>query len=335
MWQFPSPALLAIPAYAILIACEIVMSRYSRRVRYDVRDAAASVSMGVGSIVIDAIFGFLFVAFAAWVAQYRFWTVAWSWSAIALCIVCDDLTFYWWHRTAHRVRWFWAEHVNHHSSRQYNFTTALRQPWGGYFTPSYAFKAPMILMGFPLEMMAFVGGLTLAYQFWIHTEAIAKCPRWFEFAMNTPSHHRVHHATNARYLDRNFAAVFIVWDRMFGTFTPENAADPPQFGIVSNIDTFNPFRIAFHEWAALLRDLRHAASPRDFLGFLLGVPGWSPDGSRLTSDMLRSRWIGAGSPGRSSLGDFVQPPKSASVAERAPSERDKPAPSGGAEALLP
>ena len=137
-------------------------------------------------------------------------------------------------------------------------------------------------------MILFCGGISLIYQFWIHTEAIGRFPRWFEYVMNTPSHHRVHHATNPRYLDANYAGVLIIWDKIFNTFTPEVDADPPRYGIVSNLGTFNPLRIAFHEWVGIARDLRYAKSPREWIGYIFGPPGWSPDGSTRTAAELRA-----------------------------------------------
>ena len=139
-------------------------------------------------------------------------------------------------------------------------------------------------------MIAFVHGLNLVYQFWIHTESIGRFPRWIEAAMNTPSHHRVHHATNARYLDANYAGVFIVWDRMFGTFVEETQEDAPRYGIVGQIASFNPLRIALHGWVSLGSDLIRARNAREFAGYLLAPPGWSPDGSRDTSDSIKARW---------------------------------------------
>jgi hypothetical protein len=139
-------------------------------------------------------------------------------------------------------------------------------------------------------MVFFCGGLNLIYQFWIHTEVIQKCPRWFEAVMNTPSHHRVHHATNPRYLDANYAGVFIIWDRLFSTFVPETASDTCRYGLVYNLSTFNPLRIAFHEWAALARDIVSAKTLGDMLKFSAAPPGWSPDGSRETSRSLKRKW---------------------------------------------
>jgi sterol desaturase/sphingolipid hydroxylase (fatty acid hydroxylase superfamily) len=193
------------------------------------------------------------------------------------------------HRTAHRVRWFWASHVNHHSSQHYNLSTALRQTWTGFIAGSFAFRLPLMLIGFHPAMVFFVGGLNLIYQFWIHTEAIKRLPRWFEAVMNTPSHHRVHHATNPRYLDANYAGVFIIWDRMFGSFTPEVDDEPIRYGIVKQLGTFNLLWSVFHEWIGIAKDL-WAAPFGAKLGYLFGPPGWSHDGSRDTSDTIKQRW---------------------------------------------
>jgi sterol desaturase/sphingolipid hydroxylase (fatty acid hydroxylase superfamily) len=219
----------------------------------------------------------------------RIATIPLAWWAWPLCFVLDDLAYYAFHRSAHRVRWFWAAHVNHHSSQHYNLSTALRQSWTGFFALSFAFRVPLLLIGFHPAMVLFCGAANLIYQFWIHTEAIGRCPRWFEAVMNTPSHHRVHHAVNPRYLDRNYAGVFIVWDRLFGTFEPERANDRPRYGIVHQLGRFSLLWSVCHEWIAIARDL-WSAPWRAKLPYLLQPPGWSHDGSRDTSDMIRRRW---------------------------------------------
>jgi len=145
-------------------------------------------------------------------------------------------------------------------------------------------------VGFHPAMIGFVSGLNLIYQFWIHTEVIKKCPPWFEAVMNTPSHHRVHHGINARYLDRNYAGVFIVWDKMFGTFQPELDDEDIRYGVVKNLGTYNPLKISLHEWFSIINDMRRAGNWRDAMMYLLAPPGWSPDGSRLTSKEILERW---------------------------------------------
>jgi sterol desaturase/sphingolipid hydroxylase (fatty acid hydroxylase superfamily) len=221
--------------------------------------------------------------------QYRWFDIGWAWWAFALCFVADDFAYYWAHRLGHRVRWFWASHVNHHSSQHYNLSTALRQSWTGFFALGFLFRIPLALIGFHPAMLVFVGAINLIYQFWIHTEAIGKLPRWFEAILNTPSHHRVHHATNPRYLDRNYAGVFIIWDRMFGTFTPEVDGEKIRYGIVRQLGSFNILWSVFHEWVRMIGDVRKAPW-RHKLTYMWKPPGWSHDGSRETSDQLRARW---------------------------------------------
>jgi len=288
--QLPDPVYLAIPGFILLLGAEMLYGRIRGKVQFKTRDTMASLAMGIGSLVAGAAFGFIFLAFAGAVRPYRIADIGWSWSAIAACFVLDDMLYYWWHRAAHRVRWLWAAHVNHHSSQHYNLSTALRQPWTDAFTPGLLFKAPLIILGFPLGMMAFVSGVNLVYQYWIHTEAVGRMPRAFEWLMNTPSHHRVHHATNPRYLDTNYAGVFIVWDRLFGTFAAEEASDPPHYGIVTNLTSFNPLVIAFHEWRAMGRDFLRARSLREIAGALLAPPGWRPDGLGQTTDVIKAHW---------------------------------------------
>ena len=210
--------------------------------------------------------------------------------AFGLCFFVEDLAYYWFHRISHERRWFWASHVVHHSSQHYNLSTALRQTWTGRLTMTFVFWLPLVWIGFPPAMVLFFQGLSLVYQFWIHTEQIGRMGP-FEWAFNTPSHHRVHHATNPRYLDANYAGVLIIWDRLFGTFVPEQAEiDPPRYGIIRNLGTFNPFKIAFAEWISLFRDLASARSLKQIWGFLMGPPGWSPDGSRRTTQMIKRAW---------------------------------------------
>jgi sterol desaturase/sphingolipid hydroxylase (fatty acid hydroxylase superfamily) len=285
-----NPTEIATPLFIALVVAEMLFTRFAGRGRYEMRDTATSLLMGFGSVISGALFAFLFIGFALKLQPYRIANLGWSWPVFVAAFLIDDLTYYWWHRASHRIRWLWADHVQHHSSQHYNLSTALRQPITGGFTPGLFFRAPMILMGFPLPMIAFVHGINLVYQFWIHTETIGKFPRWFEFVMNTPSHHRVHHATNARYLDSNYAGMLIVWDRMFGTFVAEEASDAPRYGIVKNLASHNPLRVALHEWIGIANDIARARNPRDAALYLLAPPGWSPDGSRETSDSIKRRW---------------------------------------------
>ena len=290
--DLPDPVDLAIPAFILLVLVEMVVARLRDRRRYCPKDTLTSLGLGFGSSIAGLLSGGLIFGLAVWVHQFRLVEVGFAWWAFILCFVLDDLAYYVFHRSAHRVRWFWASHVIHHSSQHYNLSTALRQTWTGFFSLSFLFRLPLFLIGFPPAMVFFCAGLNLIYQFWIHTEVIGRMPRWFEAVMNTPSHHRVHHAVNPRYLDRNYAGVFIVWDRMFGTFEPERDEDRPRYGIVRQLGSFNLLWAAFHEWIGIARDLWSAPGLSNKMGYLLREPGWSHDGSRETSDIIRERWRG-------------------------------------------
>ncbi|MEB3416204.1 sterol desaturase family protein [Alteriqipengyuania sp. WL0013] len=286
-----SPTEYAVPGFVMLVLAEMVWARLRRPEAYEPRDTLTSLAFGLGSTVSGLLFGGLFLLLYLALWEYRLFDIGWVWWAWALCFVLDDLAYYWIHRAGHRIRWFWASHVNHHSSQHYNLSTALRQSWTGFLTLGFAFKLPLVLLGFHPVMIAICGGFNLIYQFWIHTESIGRMPRWFEAVMNTPSHHRVHHATNPRYLDRNYAGVFIVWDRMFRTFQPEveDADEPIRYGIVRQLGTFNLLWSVFHEWIGIAQDMWRAPW-RHKLSYLLREPGWSHDGSRQTSDTIRARW---------------------------------------------
>jgi sterol desaturase/sphingolipid hydroxylase (fatty acid hydroxylase superfamily) len=288
--HLPNPTEIATPFFIALIVAEMLFARFAGHGRYETRDTATSLIMGFGSVISGALFAFLFLWFARVLTPYRLADLGWAWWVFVAAFLLDDLTYYWWHRASHRIRWLWADHVQHHSSQHYNLSTALRQPLTGAFTPGLFFRAPMLLLGFPLPMIAFVHGVNLVYQFWIHTEAIKRFPRPIEWIMNTPSHHRVHHATNARYLDSNYAGMLIIWDRMFGTFVAEREDDAPRYGIVKNLGSYNPLRVAFHEWVGIFNDVTRARSIRDAVLYLVAPPGWSPDGSRETSDSIKRRW---------------------------------------------
>ena len=286
--NLPNPVDYAIPGFIALILVEMIVARVRDRSRYEPMDTLNSLLFGFGSSIAGLLTGGFVLVLYTWVWGFRLVTIPYAWWAWPLCFVLDDLAYYAFHRTAHRVRWFWASHVNHHSSQHYNLSTALRQTWTGFFAGSFLFRLPLLVIGFPPAMVFFVGGINLIYQFWIHTEVIGRMPRWFEAVMNTPSHHRVHHATNPRYLDRNYAGVFIVWDRMFGSFTPELDEERPRYGIVKQLGSFNLLWGVFHEWIGIGTDFWRAPW-RHKLGYLVREPGWSHDGSRETSDMIRRR----------------------------------------------
>ncbi|MCH2166726.1 MAG: sterol desaturase family protein [Oceanicola sp.] len=289
MMTYPDVVNLAVPFFIAAILIELTwIAVKGRGGRYETRDAVTSLVMGAGSVASGILLGFIAWGFFMVLWQITPLDLGTSWWVVLLCFVLDDLRYYWVHRFGHRIRWVWASHVNHHSSQHYNLTTALRQTWSGTFTFMMVMRAPLILLGFHPAMVLFAGGLNLIYQFWIHTEAIGKLPRWVEAVMNTPSHHRAHHGRNPRYLDCNYAGVFIIWDRMFGTFVPEIESDKVDYGLVHNLGTFNPLRVAFHEWIGMLRDMTQPGlTLRERVKYAVLPPGYSHDGSRQTSEQIK------------------------------------------------
>ncbi len=285
-----SPTQYAVPGFVALVLIEMIWAWRRNARAYEPKDTLTSLAFGLGSTVSGLLFGGLFFALYLFLWEFRAFDIGWAWWAWIACFVLDDLKYYWVHRFGHRVRWFWASHVNHHSSQHYNLSTALRQTWTGFLTLGFLFALPLVLLGFHPAMIAICGGFNLIYQFWIHTEAIDKMPRWFEAVMNTPSHHRVHHATNPRYLDRNYAGVFIVWDKMFGTFEPERADETIRYGIIKQLGSFNLLWAVFHEWIGIVQDMWRAPWKHK-LSYLLKAPGWTHDGSRQTSDDIRAAWL--------------------------------------------
>jgi sterol desaturase/sphingolipid hydroxylase (fatty acid hydroxylase superfamily) len=284
------PVTLATPFFILTVILEIVLARFGKlEARYETKDTAVSLLMGLGSTMAGLLTAGASFAAALWIYQHRIFTVpmtaVWAW---VLVFLLEDMTYYWFHRFSHERRIWWAAHVNHHSSQHYNLSTALRQTWTGGVAGTWLLWLPLSFLGFPPAMVAIQKGISLVYQYWIHTEAIRRLPRWFEAVFNTPSHHRVHHARNPRYLDRNYAGILIVWDRMFGTFQPELDEEACRYGLVHNLGTFNLLRVAFHEWIGIAQDI--VQSPRHVLGWLFGPPGWSPDGSRDTSASLKAAW---------------------------------------------
>ncbi len=271
----PDPVAYAVPAVLLLLLAEALWARTPRPgIRgLSWRDSLASIGMGLGSLVVSALTKVpeyaLYVA-ANHVALVQIPPTWWSW---LLLIVLDDLCYWLYHASSHKVRILWASHVNHHSSEHYNLSTALRQAWTKQIVTPW-FWLPLALIGFPAWMIMMQQAFSLVYQYWIHTESIRSLGP-LEWVLNTASHHRVHHASNQRYLDKNHAGIFIVWDRWFGTFEPEG--EPVVYGLTKNVHSYNLVRIAFHEYVDIWRDLRRARSAREAWMFVFGPPGWSPD----------------------------------------------------------
>lgn len=277
--------LVFIPVFFLSIALELIAVRYfGRRGSINAKDDSVSIFMGLFSVVANGAAAFLTVAMLFWAQRYQITALPLTVSTLVACFILDDLRFYLHHRIAHRCRWPWAMHMIHHSSQRFSMAVALRQGWTKHFTGTTVLKIPLVLIGFDPLMVIFCGALNAIYQFFLHTETIDKMPRWFEAVFNTPSHHRVHHGKNPRYLDANYAGTLIIWDRLFGTFVAENTADRPNYGLVKDFDHYNPFRIFIHEYGGILKDIiRPGLTPLQRLLYIVAPPGWSHDGSRLTS----------------------------------------------------
>ncbi|MEM1132245.1 MAG: sterol desaturase family protein [Pseudomonadota bacterium] len=308
MPDLPDPTQIAIPLFIGAILFELWFVRKRNRLAYDPQDTLTSLMLGLGSTVSGLLTGGFFLAAAFWIYQYRIFDIGFVWWAWPVAFVLDDLAYYWKHRLGHRMRWMWAAHIIHHSSQHYNLSTALRQTWTGFLTPGFLISIPLFLLGFHPLLVAFCGGINLIYQFWIHTEAIDKMPRWFEAVMNTPSHHRVHHATNPRYLDSNYAGVLIIWDKMFGSFVPETDEEEIRYGIIKQLGSFNVLWAAFHEWIGIAQDMWHAPDWKARLNYLIRPPGWTHDNSRLTSDSIKARWRAEREQGGQGSSKSVSPP---------------------------
>lgn len=295
---YPEPTVYAIPLYLLTLALEpAVLARVRAKshgegrgsgaggraiLGYERRDTIASIGMGVGSLVFVSLINLGIFGLASCLWRHRLWDLGHGPLAWVAAIVGWDFAYYWNHRFEHENRVLWACHVNHHSSRYFNLSTALRQPWTPF--AGLLFYPGLSLLGVAPWMIMVSAGLNLIYQYWVHTEAIDRTPRWFEAVFNTPSHHRVHHGANPEYLDRNYGGILIVWDRLFGTFEPERA--PVVYGLTKNIETFSLWRIAFHEYAALGRDVRRAPGWRARLDIVTHGPAWRPAWPQRRSDSV-------------------------------------------------
>lgn len=283
-------SLVAVPLYLLAIACEALWARRHGLAWYRRGDTLASLSMGVLSLLVELVPRLLAIAAMVYlhdISPLRD-VVGRQWWAWLLLFVLDDFSYYWFHRANHEVRLFWAGHVNHHSSQFLNFGTALRQGVGERLH-KFLFWLWLPLLGFDAGMIITMISISLFYQFWIHTRAVGRLHPWIEAVFNTPSHHRVHHASNVRYLDRNHGGILIIWDRLFGTFAPERDDDPVVYGLTTNLDTDAILWVAVHEYVAIWRDLKRAGNWRDRLAYLALAPGWSHDGPDKRANSLRSR----------------------------------------------
>ncbi len=264
---------LSIPLFFLLIGVELAWSAWSGRKVYRFNDFIANLGCGIGSQVVGAFTKT--VVFAVYLYVYDHWrlfTLGTSVLTWVLTFLLVDVLYYWFHRLSHEVNFLWAAHIVHHQSEEYNLSVALRQSWWqGLF--SFWFYAPIALLGVhPLTILT-VGAFVTLYQFWIHTKALDKLGP-LEWALNTPSHHRVHHGSDPKYIDRNHAGTLIIWDKLFGTYQPEE--EEPIYGITTPLRTWDPMRANFHYWGELRALAKQSSTFRDKVLVYLKPPGWRP-----------------------------------------------------------
>ena len=270
-----NPIVLSIPIFFVLIGIELLVERFTNQKLYRFPDSIANLSCGITSqlsglfvkIFVIGIYQFCFERFA-------FFTLEHGWIYWIALFLLVDIAYYWGHRKSHEINLFWGGHVVHHQSEDYNLSVALRQSsiqeiW------TFAFSLPIAFIGFRTQDFVLVAAFNTLYQFWIHTETINKLPRWIEFIFNTPSHHRVHHGRDPKYIDKNHAGSLIIWDRMFGTFQEEE--ERPTYGITKPINSWNAIWANMSHYAEMANDMKRIPAWSDRLKLLFKRPGWLPE----------------------------------------------------------
>jgi len=300
--KLPDPVLYAIPVFLLFIASEFFVQTRVLQIKYNKPQMFVSMSMGLGASFIKTFnrIAFFFLFWALY--EHRifinlgpetldgFFNSDWHidhWYIWVVLFFLDDLTFYFMHRTSHIVRFLWAGHVNHHSSKEFNFSIALRQGWWEYLF-KFFFWAWLPFLGFHPLMVFLMIELNLIYQFFTHTELVKKLG-FLEYFLNTPSHHRVHHSSQVKYLDKNYAGILIIWDKIFGTFKVEDEDHPIVYGLTEPLQSNNLFVVAFHEFTSIYKDLKRTNGIKDKLNYLIQAPGWNHDGKDLRSKTLQKK----------------------------------------------
>ncbi len=280
--------LISTPLYLSIILLEIFLSNWHDRKLYTLKDTLANFYLTALNGIIDLSFRLVYLVVLGYCANHSSVHITNVVAYWVVLILAEDFIFYWLHRMEHYVRFFWAVHVTHHSSELFNFTVGFRS---SVFQPLYRFIffIPLAFLGFSALDIVFAYSLTQTWGIIVHTKLINKMG-FLEHILVTPSHHRVHHASNPKYLDKNMGMFLILWDKLFGTFQPELPAteyEPLRFGLTKNIETKNPVNLVIHEWKNIVTDIKKPVPFKQKLGYLFGPPGWSHDGSTMTSEQMR------------------------------------------------
>lgn len=269
-----NPIVLSIPVFFILIGIELVVERFSHRKLYRLPDAIANLSCGITSQLSGLFMRILAIGvYEVIYTNFAFFTLEKTWLYWLGLFLLTDLAYYWAHRMSHEINLFWGGHVVHHQSEEYNLSVALRQS-SFQVVWTFAFSLPVAFLGFHTTDFILISALNTLYQFWIHTETINKMG-WFEYIFNTPSHHRVHHGRNPKYIDKNHAGSLIIWDKMFGTFQLEE--ERPTYGITKPINSWNAVWANLNHYALMAEEMKMITSWRDKIRYMFNKPGWMPE----------------------------------------------------------
>jgi sterol desaturase/sphingolipid hydroxylase (fatty acid hydroxylase superfamily) len=281
--------LITTPIYVIVIGAEILFSYYHHKKYYSVKGTLANIYLTVLNFSLDLIVLGICLFVLNYFYQFKFVEIHNSYLYWIVLLVSEDFMYYWLHRVDHYCRMFWAVHITHHSSEEFNLTVGFRS---SVFQPLYRFIyfIPLALLGFKGVDIMFIYAATQIYGILIHTKTVNKLGV-FEYFLSTPSHHRVHHASNVKYLDKNMGMVLIIWDKLFGTFATEEESEKVVYGLTENIKTYHPAKMVFHEWINIFKDLQKPSSLKSKFMYVFGPPGWSHDGSKKTSRQLREELI--------------------------------------------
>ncbi|MEJ8800630.1 sterol desaturase family protein [Pontibacter sp. H249] len=259
----------AIPLIIICLVVEWGLGMYRKRNYYEKKDFLAALGIGAGNAIIGGALKIVVFTISMVIYNEVPWAIPRVWWGFIVCFIAVDFCRYWAHRISHEQRLWWATHVTHHSSEKMNFAISFRTSWT---TPiKFLFFLPVPFLGFDPLTFFICHQLAVLYQFWVHTEIIKKMPAPFEYFFVTPSHHRVHHGSDVKYLDKNYGSTFIIWDRMFGTFQKEE--EHPTYGLTTPVKSYNPVYLVFHEWVDIWHDLKHAKSPKEVWAILFKPPG--------------------------------------------------------------
>jgi sterol desaturase/sphingolipid hydroxylase (fatty acid hydroxylase superfamily) len=277
------------PVYFVIIIVEILASHFQHKKYYSLKETIINIYLTLANASVDLLFrGIYLFIILQWFYDHRIMEFQqhplFYWS---LLFIAEDFAFYFEHRVDHFCRIFWAVHVTHHSSEEFNLTTGFRS---SVFQPLYRFIyfIPLVLVGFRPADIILMYSITQIYGILVHTQYIKKMPSWFEMVFVSPSHHRVHHASNILYLDKNMGMCLIIWDKLFGTFQEELPGEPVRYGLTKPLSNpHHPLKIVFHEWVKIFEDLKKKTSFSNKLRYIFMPPGWSHDGSSKTARELR------------------------------------------------